>query len=276
MRVKYHMKVILLGFGCLVASAVNIGAVQNNTYFFTIQIASFQQRQLAMDAAEKLKAANQDAFFRSKQVDSKGTWYRLYLSRYASIQAARAGRDKMRQQGIISVAYIRRVTYLTSDDDHLAQKVNAALPVQTDSKFRGANPISKQQTQLTREAAKQMVRSKDEPRGITVKNVTYRIGEKQTDAALIHADGYFWPSVHLSRQRDGSRLVVSVDKVSHVEGGISTSETNGKYIKKGTTQYDPDKDRIILDLELPASESYTLTQFFNEAENVFTLVLSKE
>lgn len=261
---------------CLAASVVNIGAVQINSHFFTIQIASFQQRQLAMDAAQKLKAAGQDAFFLTKQVDGKGKWYRLYLNRYASIQTARAGVNRLRQEGIISDAYIRRLPIQKRADAQSGKKSAAVLPPKTNLKFKYANPIAKQQTLPTKAPAERIRRSNEEPEGITIKKITYQIGEKKTDAALIYADGYFWPSVHLNRNGGDSRLVVSIEKVKHFEKDASTIRKNGRYIKSGSIQYDPGKNSFSLSLDLPASDGYTLIQSFNNTENAFMLVISEE
>ena len=276
MRMTNHYKILVLGIICLAASVVKSNAVQNDPYFFTIQIASFQQRQLAMDAAQKLKTARQDAFFRSKQVDDKGTWYRLYLNRYTSMQAALAGLKKLRQQGIITDAYVRRIPKMTGENGQSNKKSKAAPTVQTGPQLRPASPLVTQQIQAVGEPILRSNRSNRDSGGIIVKNIAYQIDENKRDAALIYADGYFWPAVHLDRKDDGSRLVVSVDKVKQFEKKASAIQTNGRYIKAGAIQYKAAKQTIILDLELPAPDSYTITQSFNKAENVFKLVFSEE
>ncbi len=276
MRINYQFRIGLLVIMCLAVSVVNLGAVQSDPYFFTIQIASFQQRQLAKAAAQKLKAAQQDAFFRSKKVEGKGAWYRLYLNRYASMPAARAGVKQLRQQGIISDAYIRRIPIATKENFEADQKVKAPLTMRAETTVRVPKTGATSQKQTRGEHTQRIGRAKEESAGITIKNVVYQIGDKRTDAALIYADGYFWPSVHQSQNGNGSSILVSVDKVAHFEKMAATTHANGQYIKTGTVQYNPRKHTIILNLDLPASDSYTLTQSFNQVDNVFALVFSNE
>jgi hypothetical protein len=104
--------IFMYALGVIIGLSIMSGhgnAAQTEKFVYSIQIASYQKRQLAVNAVEKLRKDALEAFYRSQEIKGKGVWYRIYIDRFASIAEAQKTAVGMQQQKIISDYYIRRL-----------------------------------------------------------------------------------------------------------------------------------------------------------------------
>jgi hypothetical protein len=248
----------------------------NQDTYFTIQMASFQQEQSAIDAVDKLKQKNLDVFYHPILMADKGTWYRLYINRYKTIQAAQDGISKLREKGIISDAYVRRL----QNAPQLSSEPAAHKPVQQIAKEQ-SRPSTEFQVKSKQPpmAAKAPRPDAEAPRlqhdQLRIHDISVRRDDKVGDAAIIQGDRYFWPVTHLKNDGGKTRLQVQILNTGPFEKSISPRTHGGRYIQNGQAVYDADRNTLVLSLDLSGAENYRITQSFNQVENIFSLLVSK-
>jgi sporulation related protein len=274
MRIKLCLNVVTLILLYLAIFPEAGRAARSETFFYTIQIASFRQHQLAIEAAKKMKETHRMVFYRSKQVAGKGVWYRLYINRYATIQAAQAGLTQLRHQGIISDAWVRRVKEIAPDPADKSPEDNQVVPIKSKPALANSKPGSGYHPHDT--PAHDGSHSKVAHDQVTIKDITYRIDGDHGDTAYIHGDRFFWPSLRLSHQGDNPTLQVTVHNIKNLEKDIIEVIKHGKFIKTSQTNFDYRNDTLLINLKIPADGSYTMTQFFNKADNVFSVAIGEE
>jgi DedD protein len=71
---------------------------------YTVQVASYPEKQLASDEAKKIRSRGYDAFVVSSNVPGKGTWYRVRLGSFTNKDAAeKLAKDIHAKEGISSI-----------------------------------------------------------------------------------------------------------------------------------------------------------------------------
>lgn len=83
--------------------------------FYSIQIASYKNRNNAAKQTSDLIASGIDAFLRHETVKGKGKWYRIYVGRYGSKRQAEEAAETLRQKNIISYCCIRTISKSVDD-----------------------------------------------------------------------------------------------------------------------------------------------------------------
>jgi len=226
-----YAPVVILGL-CVMAGHGN--AAQTEKFVYSIQIASYQKRQLAVNAVEKLKKNVPDVFYRSQEINGKGVWYRIFIDTFASIAEAQKAAAQMQQQKIISDYYIRRLPEVekSTTPDDLSKKKNVRLNVQ---------------------------------------DITYTSGEGRNHRVSIQGSRYFWPTVTCSLQGSKPTLLIYIDKLDSHQKEISNIMIDGTLIKQIENRLNRDTNTLMLKMGLNTSADYTISQEFNKIENVFSI-----
>ena len=274
MRATHLIIIMMLSVLCLTALAQPGYTATDSDYFFTIQMASFKQEQSAVDAVKNLKHKTREVFYRPIQFADKQTWYRLYINRYATIQSAQAGITTLRKQGIISEAYVRRLA-----DTSKVKPRSSQLKAQSQAKAQVRPSATRQvasgelHSENVSNAAAKAAQTQPDP--LKIRDIFVRLNSKEGDGAFIQADRYFWPVTHLSHDGDKTRLQVQIRNAGPFHRDISSQASGGRYIQNGQIVYDSDRDTLVLNLDLPDPAKYQVTQLYNQAENIFSLLVSE-
>jgi len=266
-----HLIKLMLSVVIYLSAFVPLGDARSDpTLLYTIQMASFKQEQSALDAVKNLKQKNWDVFYRPIRIADQGTWYRLYINRYPTIQAAQTGIRNLRKQGIITEAYVRRfadtpppgITAAISQQD-------PQLPVARPGKTSMVPPKSTVAGLDAGPAASR--RSKQ----LIIRDIAVRPNNKEGDTAIIQADGYFWPLTQLNHDGGKTRLQVQIRNAGPFHKDISVQAGGGRYIQNGQVVYHADRDTLVLSLDLAGETNYRITQLFDRTENSFCLFVRK-
>jgi len=209
-------------------------AAQVDRFIYSIQVASYQKQQLAVNAVEELKNDALVAFYRSQEVKGKGIWYRIYIDTFASIGEAQKAAVRMQRQKIISDYYIRRLPEaeknITTDD--LSKKKDARLIIQ---------------------------------------DIVYPSGKGRRDSLSIQGDRYFWPTITCSLEGPKPTLLINIDSLDSLQKDISNIVIEGTLIKQIENRFNRDTNTLLLKVVLNASADYTISQEFDKTENVFSI-----
>jgi cell division septation protein DedD len=76
---------------------------------FTINLASFRQKQMADRHVEELKKLGVHAYSREVNLPKKGRWYRVSAGDFPTLREAKNYKKQLRQQGI-SDSFITKIT----------------------------------------------------------------------------------------------------------------------------------------------------------------------
>jgi hypothetical protein len=275
MRPTQGIKVLMLVILCVTALTPRAYTRSDLSYFYTIQMASFKQEQSARDAVDNFQQKNKDVFYRPIKISDSGTWYRLYINRYATIQAAQAGVSKLRKEGIISDAYVRRLhakprkQHIPSQQERQPLAKNrfqptAVLPVE-----------SKVSPESVSAASPEVSKKQPQPDHLNIRDISVRINGKKGDSVVIQADRYFWPMTHLKHDGDKTRLQVRIQNTEPFEKDLTPQANSGRYIQNGQIMYESDRNTLVLRLDLVGAADYQVTQLYNPAENSFSLRFRK-
>jgi hypothetical protein len=260
------MILVVLGLGTLAQQA---HSRTGSGKFYTIQMASFQKEASALDAVKKLEQKKLDAFYRPIQIADKGIWYRQYINRYSTIQAAQAGITNLRRQGIIKDAYIRHLEDGTGSQPGMNQPKLKPRPSAT---LQMGSSTLQNSDLATNAGAKTTQQQGDR---LKIRDISVRLNDLGGDIAFIQADRYFWPIVRLNHDGDTTKLQLRIRDTEPFEKDITPQTKGGRYIQNGQIVYESDRNTLVLRLDLPGTAKYHVTQSFNHADNKFCLRLSK-
>jgi sporulation related protein len=220
-------------FLCLCVMAGHGHAAQTERFVYSIQIASYQKRQLALNAVQTLKKKALGAFYRSQEITGKGVWYRVYIDTYASIAEAEKAAEQLQQQQVISDHYIRRIR------DVEKKSSNIDLGKNKDAR-------------------------------LNIQEITYSTGKEKNDRVSIKGNHYFWPSLTYSFQGSQPTLLVYIDSIDEIQKEISPDPVAGACIKNMALRISRDTQSLYLQVALKKAGSYTISQSFNRTENIFS------
>jgi len=275
MRKTQLIKIMMLAVIGLAAFGQRGDTSTDADYFFTIQIASFKQEQSAMEAVDKLKQKDRDVFYRPIQFADKGTWYRLYINRYATIQSAQTGIIKLRKQGIIADAYIRRLEDKVSRQAKSSRQKPQALAKAPGEASTKPQPDPNEHQKSENTTIPELGAGPKQRDSLKIRDIFVRLDDKDGDRAYIQADRYFWPVTHLSQDGGKTKLQVQIRNTDPFQKDISPQASGGRYIQNGQVTYDADRDTLVLSLDLPTEANCRVTQLFNQAENIFSLLVTE-
>lgn len=239
---KFLKHVAMYAPGFIIGLCVMAGlgeAAQVDRFIYSIQVASYQKQQLAVNAVEKLKKDALVAFYRSQEIKGKGVWYRIYIDTFASIGEAQKAAVRMQQQKKISDYYIRRLPEaeksITTDD--LSKKKDVRL---------------------------------------TIQDIVYTSGKGRNDSLSIQGDRYFWPTVTCSLQGPKPTLLIYIDSLDSLQKDISNIMIEGTLITQLENRLNRDTNTLMLKVVLNDSANYTISQEFDKIENVFSIGLQAD
>jgi len=248
----------------------------NLDIYYTIQMASFKLEQSAIDAVDQLKLKNLDVFYHPFRMADKGTWYRLYINRYTTIQAAQDGIIKLREKSIISDAYVRRLPYEPQLSSEPAAHKSAQHIATEKSRQSVEFQVKSTQPPISAKAPKPDAKAPQDQRDhLKIQDISVRRDDNGGDAAIIQGDRYFWPVTRLKNDDGKTRLQVQIRNTGPFEKSMSPQTHGGRYIQNGHAVYDADRKTLVLSLDLAGAKNYRITQSFNHAENIFSLSVSK-
>ena len=108
---------------------------------------------------------------------------------------------------------------------------------------------------------------------LVIKKITLNQDKGGTETLLIHSNRFFWPSVLFTLEEDIPRLVIHINNTTTLEKSLSDPTLRGDLIKeiRNPPQQKGNNVRIILDLA--PDRKYEVTQKYDEAENIFNLMV---
>lgn len=107
---------------------------------------------------------------------------------------------------------------------------------------------------------------------LVIKKITLNQNKRGTEKLLIHSTGFFWPSVLFSLEEDRPRLVIHIPNAVTFEKSLSKHSFKGDLIKAIRNPSQKKENNVDLILDLATDRKYEVTQNYDEAENIFSLI----
>ncbi|MDD3949917.1 MAG: SPOR domain-containing protein, partial [Desulfobacterales bacterium] len=85
-----------------------LGLSSGQERFYTIHVASFQSKNGAVSDVNRFRAMGQDAFYRQSEVPGKGTWYRVYIGRFAGKSEAHQHGEELKSKAALTYYSIQK------------------------------------------------------------------------------------------------------------------------------------------------------------------------
>lgn len=83
--------------------------------FYSIHAASYQRKSGAVSDVNRFRAMGQEAFYRQSEVPGKGTWYRVYVGRFAGKSEARQFGEALKSSAALSYYSIQKFDALARE-----------------------------------------------------------------------------------------------------------------------------------------------------------------
>ena len=91
------------------ANAKDTAATEKRPTVISVQVASFKELKSAEQEVNRLQTQGLEPFVRQEPVPNKGMWYRIFVGRFAEMENATTFAQRLKDQGIISGFWIRRI-----------------------------------------------------------------------------------------------------------------------------------------------------------------------
>ena len=203
---------------------------------YSIQVGAFRELRYALHEVIKLEGAGLHAFYRREGLEKGGVWYRVYVEKYPEREGAEREAKRLKQRRLINDFTIKII-----------------------SETEGRPPKA-----LDERAAPKLV----------IDKITLSRGEGGTESLMIHSNRFFWPSVLFSLEEEIPKLVIDINNAETFGELLSDPGLHGDLIKVVRTPVQKNRNDIKVILSLAADRNYEVTQNYNEAENIFNLIVS--
>ncbi len=111
---------------------------------------------------------------------------------------------------------------------------------------------------------------------LVIKKITLNQDKGGTETLLIHSNRFFWPSVLFTLEEDIPRLVIHINNATTLEKSLSSPAFRGDLIKEIRNPLQQKGNHVKIILDLASDRKYEVTQQYDEAENIFNLVVGLE
>ena len=115
-------------------------------------------------------------------------------------------------------------------------------------------------------------REKVEPR-LIIDKITLKQEKGGTETLMIHSNRFFWPSVQFSLEEEIPKLVIDITKAETFEKLLSDPTLHRDLIKVIRSPVQKNRKGVKIILSLAADRTYEVTQKYDEAENIFNLIV---
>ncbi|KPK24302.1 MAG: hypothetical protein AMK69_16350 [Nitrospira bacterium SG8_3] len=202
---------------------------------YTIQIGAFKEFRYAMNEIDKLKETGRLPFYRHEHIKGMGKLYKVYLEKYKERGEAEREAKQLKRLGLIKDYAIKT---LIEAEEYPLKKASQ----QTDPK-------------------------------LVIKKIILNQGVDGTETLSIQANGFFWPSVLFSLEEKPPRLVIHINKAMTLMKSNAMPSPTGELIKEIRNLSQPKEEKVVIILELGRDRKYGVTQKYDEAENIFNLIV---
>jgi hypothetical protein len=202
---------------------------------YSIQVGAYKELRWVTDEVNKLKGAGLHVFYRREDFDEQGGWYRLYIENYSEREEAEREAKRLKQRGLIN-DYTIKILYDAGD-----------RPPRTS-------------------------REKVDPK-LVIKKITLSQEKGGTETLMIHSNRFFWPSVLFSLKEEIPELVIDIDNAETLGNIFSDPTLHGDLIKVIRNPVQKNGEGVKIILFLAADRNYEVTQKYDEAENIFNIVV---
>ena len=202
---------------------------------YSIQVGAYKELRYAINEVNKLERAGLHVFYRREGLDKGGVWYRVYVETFPEREKAEREAKRLKKRRLIHDFTIKMI-------------------------------IEK------KEQPSEASREKVEPR-LIIDKIILKQGKGGTETLMIHSNRFFWPSVQFSLEEEIPKLVIDINKAETFEKLLSDPTLHGDLIKVIRSPVQKNRKGVKIILSLAADRTYEVTQKYDEAENIFNLIV---
>ena len=202
---------------------------------YSIQVGAFKELRWAINEVNKLEEAGLHVFYRREDIGKGGGGYRVYVEKYAKREEAEREAKRLKQLRLINDFTIKIISEAEA--------------------HRSKTPGE--------EAAPKLV----------INKITLSQGKGGTETLMVHSNRFFWPSVLFSLDEEIPTLAVEINNAESLGKILSDPTLHGDLIKVIRTPALKKGKGVKIILSLAADRAYEVTQTYDEAENIFNLIV---
>lgn len=202
---------------------------------YSIQVGAFKEFRYAMNEVNKLKGSGRYIFYRHERVKGRGELYRVYVEKYKGREEAASEAKRLKHLGLIK--------------DYAIKTINEEEEIPLKEESKKSNPK------------------------VVIEKIILNQGKDGTETLSIHSNEFFWPSVLFSLGDRPPRMVISINRATAPEANPSTPPFHGELIKGIRNLSQLKGEKVMIILELAGDKKYGITQQYDEAENIFNLIV---
>lgn len=123
--------------------------------FYSIHATSYQRKSGAVSDVNRFQAMGQEAFYHQSEVPGKGTWYRVYIGRFAEKSEAHQHGEELKSKAVLSYYSIQKFDAPARESKPVQpqavvkpEKVSASEPAFPESGIQETNPLQVQPPDL--------------------------------------------------------------------------------------------------------------------------------
>ena len=202
---------------------------------YSIQVGAYKELRYAIKEVDKLKGAGLRVFFRHEGLENGRPWYRVYVEKYPEREDAEREAKRLKKLRLINEFTIKMIS-----------ETEARPPKAAGEKI--------------------------DPK-LVINGITLSQEKGGTETLMIHSNRFFWPSVQFSLEEEIPKLVIDINNAKTLGKLISDPGLHGDLIKVIRNPDQKDRNSVKIILSLAAGRAYEVTQKYDEAENIFNLVV---
>jgi len=111
---------------------------------------------------------------------------------------------------------------------------------------------------------------------LIIQDITFKKKNGDSEALSVHLNRYFWPVITHALDKEPPSLELEWTQAIDPGKKLSEAALDGRWMNRLRSRYDDEKKILTVFLDLKPNVSYRISQEFNHAENVFTIVISPE
>ena len=202
---------------------------------YLIQVGAFKELRYAINEVNKLTRAGLHVFYRHENTANQGEWFRVYVEKFSNRGEAVREAIRLKQRGLIN---------------------DYTIKIIKEEEERVSKPFVK----------------KTESR-LVINKITLSQEREGTETLLIYANRFFWPSVRFFLEQEIPKLVIDINNAQSRGKILSDLTLHGDLIKVIRNPVQKKGEGVKIILALAADRTYEVTQQYDEAENVFNLIV---
>jgi SPOR domain len=202
---------------------------------YSIKVGAFKELRYAINEVNKFKQAGLNVFYRREDIEKGGSWYRVYVEKYPERGEAEREAKRLKQRRLI--------------DDYTIIILSEAEERPSGTTWEKADPM------------------------LVIKKITLSQEKGGTETLMIHSNRFFWPSVLFSLGEEIPKLVIDIKNAETLGKILSDPTLHGNLIKAIRNPLQKNGKDVKIILSLAADRTYEVIQKYDEAENIFNIVV---